>query len=163
MNLINKTCSCGKNITGNIRQRYCSECIIKRNKETAIRTQQRKRLNLPNVCNICGAEIPRYKQKCKQCLGYRKICFSCNKEFLTGKKYQKYCSSKCYNDFRMADRLFNNRSINQKYQELIKRYEVLQHSYKLIEAVDESNVLLLAKYRDENELLKKELEWITSK
>lgn len=159
---MNKICSCGRTFQGSIRQRYCPECIIKRNKETVTRTQQRKRLNLPNVCNVCDAEIPRYKQKCKQCLGYKKVCFSCNKEFPTSKKYQKYCSPKCYNEFRRADKLFDNRSINQEYQELIKQYEALQNSYKLLEAVDKSNVLLLAKYREDNKQLKQELDWIKS-
>ena len=160
---MNKICSCGKPFQGSIRQKYCPECIIKRKRVIAIRTQKRKRLNLPNICNVCGAEIPRYKHKCKQCLGYKKICFRCNKEFSTDKKYQKYCSPKCYNNFRMADKLFDNRSINQEYQELLTKHEALQHSYKLLEAVDKTNVLLLDKYREDNEMLKKELEWIKSK
>ncbi len=160
--LIDKTCLCGKTFQGSTRQRYCPNCIINRNRETVIRTQQRKRLNLPNVCNICGAEIPRYKQKCKQCLGYKKICFSCNKEFLTGRKHQKYCSPKCYNEFRSADKLLDNRSMNQKYQQLLKKYEALQKSFQWLEAVDKSNTLLLAKYRDENKQLKQELDYINS-
>ncbi len=159
MKQINKICSCGKIIINNIRKRYCDECATKKRKQCAKEIQLRRKFNLPNKCNVCSKEIPVNKQKCKQCLGYNKVCTLCNIVFKTSKRDQKFCKPRCYYDYISAG-LTKEKKTNLDYQELIKKFEALQHSYKLLEAVDETNVLLLEKYRNENVLLKKELDWI---
>lgn len=161
MKQINKICSCGNKITDNIRKRYCNECAIKNVKKYTKEVQRRKKLNLPNQCNICNKEILANKQKCKQCIGYNKVCVACHIEFNTSKKHQKFCRPRCYYDF-VSSGLAKKQNASQDYQELSKKYEALQYSYKLLEAVDDTNVLILDKYRNENQLLKKELEWIKS-
>lgn len=155
--LINKTCSCGKKIIDNIRKRYCPECAKKHAKQSAKQIQKRRKHNLPNRCNVCNKEVPFNKQKCKTCLGYNKTCVACNIVFNTGKKDQKFCKPRCYYDF-----VSKEQNVSQDYHELSKKHEALQYSYKLLEAVDDTNVLLLDKYRNENVSLQKELEWIKS-
>lgn len=161
MKSINKICSCGKKIESSTRKRYCPECVILKKKLTTFRTQRRNRLKLPNLCNVCNKEIPANKQKCKQCLGYNKICVACQIKFNTNKKHQKFCKPRCYYDY-ITDGLTKEKKTNQDYQDLLIKYEALQYSYNILEAVDKTNVLLLDKYREDNEMMKKELEWVKS-
>ncbi|KKM82497.1 hypothetical protein LCGC14_1318870, partial [marine sediment metagenome] len=137
MKLTNKICSCGNEITDNIRKKYCNECAIKQKNMRAKEIQRRRKLNLPNQCHVCDKEIPFNKHKCKQCLGYNKVCVACQIKFNTSKKHQKFCKPRCYYDF-ISSGLSKERKTNQDYQELSKRYEALQHSFNILEAVDKT-------------------------
>lgn len=128
---INVCFLCGKNFLGYHNARYCLVCASLRKKEQSMISTQHRRSKKLNICNVCGINIPKFKQKCEICKRKPvKYCHYCGKQFF---KTGTFCSPGCFNNFRNTKRIFDLETQLLTLQEQEKRIkaELQDISYEI--------------------------------